>query len=153
MSAYHFLYVIVVQQDDGFCYIACAMDEVDVNETPGSWEDMKAEQYKIHGPDNIRIARLKTKLGWMEPLFNEPNQEAEPIEKIEAREDVDSCSMCPLKSFFLSQWYCTHPGVRDRFDKDPDSTRVLGREKGSAKTSPPDWCPLTVTPVVVRRGS
>jgi len=149
MGANYQLYVIVARVED--CYmIVGSMDEVEVKEGLGSWEQLKSDAYKLHGPENVRIAKLKTKRGWMEPLFNEPAVTATPVEKVEAREEVSGCSVCPLKSFFMSEWFCTHPGVKDVFKADPTATRLPSREKGSPPAAP-DWCPLSTTPVMVRR--
>jgi hypothetical protein len=142
-NPFHIVYVVVARSDDGYCFVAACMDEEAALDLPDAWDAMKEEQAKLHGVDNIRTARLKLKHGWMEPLFNIPSIQAETAVLNEHRDSVTGCDDCPFKIPVMSRYYCGHPGVRH---KCPSLTEVL--------TSPnapklPEWCPLSLTPVVV----
>ena len=150
MSPPHrYLYVVVIRHSPTEFEIIDSIDEMQVINDPGSWERMKADKLKYYGGpsgENIRFAKLKTNLGWMKALFRQTTVTAEVIDKVEDREEVTGCPTCPLKSSFMSEWHCTHPGVADRFESDPKSTRLPTGGEGS-----PDWCPLHATPVLVKR--
>lgn len=66
-------------------------------------------------------------------------------------DEVESCNTCPFSFRTDARWWCTHPahGNSDEGTGAPRKLKMSDSDVDGGKT--PDWCPLVLTPVLIRR--